>query len=293
MADDGHAQCPLGNKFGCRIADIPALAQHAASLGIAVAGVAFHVGSGCCDANAFVHALGDARAAWNILLHYGHQPTLLDIGGGFPGSDDPRVWSVSFPQLAKAIHQGLDTYWSDIVDSIRIIAEPGRFFGEAAFSLACQVIARRKVLNSTREKEEEVVVEEEEDALNVDPIPPTTPDPLEPSFMYYVNDGVYGSFNCLIYDHAHVFPQVLHHEEPKCLQVYRSSVFGPTCDGLDCIHERIELPELVVGDWLVWHNMGAYTLCAASQFNGFRKSDVVYTDSTGEVQPLLNTYILR
>lgn len=29
------------------------------------------------------------------------------------------------------------------------------------------------------------------------------------SFMYYVNDGVYGSFNCLIYDHAEVEPLVL------------------------------------------------------------------------------------
>lgn len=24
--------------------------------------------------------------------------------------------------------------------------------------------------------------------------------------MYYVNDGVYGSFNCILYDHAHVQP---------------------------------------------------------------------------------------
>ena len=24
------------------------------------------------------------------------------------------------------------------------------------------------------------------------------------AFMYYVNDGVYGSFNCLLYDHAEV-----------------------------------------------------------------------------------------
>ena len=26
----------------------------------------------------------------------------------------------------------------------------------------------------------------------------------EPQFMYYVNDGVYGSFNCLMFDHATV-----------------------------------------------------------------------------------------
>lgn len=26
------------------------------------------------------------------------------------------------------------------------------------------------------------------------------------TLMYYVNDGVYGSFNCILFDHAHVLP---------------------------------------------------------------------------------------
>lgn len=26
------------------------------------------------------------------------------------------------------------------------------------------------------------------------------------TLMYYVNDGVYGSFNCILYDHAHCLP---------------------------------------------------------------------------------------
>lgn len=28
----------------------------------------------------------------------------------------------------------------------------------------------------------------------------------EKTVMYYVNDGVYGSFNCILYDHAHCLP---------------------------------------------------------------------------------------
>ena len=31
----------------------------------------------------------------------------------------------------------------------------------------------------------------------------------EPSYMYYLNDGLYGSFNSLMYDHAKVEPCVL------------------------------------------------------------------------------------
>lgn len=62
--------------------------------------------------------------------------------------------------------------------------------------------------------------------------------------------------------------------EPICT----SSVWGPTCDSIDCVCTKVELPaSLRVGDWLGFDNMGAYTVCAASQFNGFEVSKVVYT----------------
>ena len=57
-----------------------------------------------------------------------------------------------------------------------------------------------------------------------------------------------------------------------------SSVWGPTCDSIDCVSEKTMLPSaLRVGDWLGFDNMGAYTVCAASQFNGFEVSKVIYT----------------
>lgn len=51
--------------------------------------------------------------------------------------------------------------------------------------------------------------------------------------------------------------------------LYSSSIWGPTCDGLDQVIENILLPELKLGDWLIFENMGAYTLPVASPFNGF------------------------
>ena len=53
--------------------------------------------------------------------------------------------------------------------------------------------------------------------------------------------------------------------------------------------------QLQVGDWLAFDNMGAYTICAASQFNGFEKSKVVYTDggsgvASNEVRRALRMY---
>ena len=52
---------------------------------------------------------------------------------------------------------------------------------------------------------------------------------------------------------------------------FASSLWGPTCDGLDCIIKECALPELNTGDWLLFHNMGAYTMSAASTFNGMPK----------------------
>lgn len=103
-----------------------------------------------------------------------------------------------------------------------------------------------------------------------------------PYFLDYINDGVYGAFNCILFDHQVVHPYVLSlngsfhisASEPT----HFSSLWGPTCDSIDCVCSKVELPRaLQVGDWLGFDNMGAYTICAASQFNGFEVSNVIYT----------------
>lgn len=97
---------------------------------------------------------------------------------------------------------------------------------------------------------------------------------------------MYGAFNCILFDHQVVHPYVLSMggsfhvaaEEP----LHTSSVWGPTCDSIDCVCPVARLPgALRIGDWLGFDNMGAYTVCAASQFNGFQLSKVVYTAGGG------------
>ena len=59
------------------------------------------------------------------------------------------------------------------------------------------------------------------------------------------------------------------------------SVWGPTCDGIDCVLAAdSRLPaELPIGSWLYFPDMGAYTRCAGSNFNGMALPDVVYLQS--------------
>ncbi len=67
--------------------------------------------------------------------------------------------------------------------------------------------------------------------------------------------------------------------QPACVNMpqYTSSIWGPTCDGLDCIMEQVFLPELGIGDWMIFPDMGAYSISIASTFNGMPKSRVYYT----------------
>ncbi|XP_059516533.1 ornithine decarboxylase isoform X3 [Myotis daubentonii] len=215
----------------------------------------FHVGSGCTDPETFVQAISDARCVFDMGAEVGFNMYLLDIGGGFPGSEDAKL---KFEEITSVINPALDKYFpSD--SGVTVIAEPGRYYVASAFTLAVNIIAKKLVL-----KEQTGSDDEEESS--------------EKTFMYYVNDGVYGSFNCILYDHAHVKPLLQKRPKPD-EKYYSSSIWGPTCDGLDRIVERCGLPEMHVGDWMLFENMGAYTVAAASTFNGFQRPTIYYVMS--------------
>ncbi|XP_063760438.1 ornithine decarboxylase-like isoform X2 [Eleginops maclovinus] len=66
------------------------------------------------------------------------------------------------------------------------------------------------------------------------------------------------------------FEEAMALSEPR----FRSVVWGPTCDSLDKVSNSVWIPELQVGDWLLVHNMGAYSVSLSSDFNGFEKAQV-------------------
>jgi len=84
--DDKASICKFSKKFGCPVIEAPHLLQVAKKLGLYVAGVSFHVGSGCGDPEAYSTALQHAKFVFNEAEKLGMQPmNIIDIGGGFPG----------------------------------------------------------------------------------------------------------------------------------------------------------------------------------------------------------------
>jgi ornithine decarboxylase len=234
--DDSKSVCKFNKKFGCRIEQVKELLVIAKTLKLNVVGFSFHVGSNCSSEMTYYDALGTVREAVDIAAELDISTTIVDIGGGFRGVDGPGV---KFINITEKIKEGIEEFFPDYdKQGIEFMAEPGRYFAQRTHTLVMNVIGKKIIM----EKDEKTIV-------------------------YYLNDGIYGSFNCIMFDHER--PTILPFNERNEKQ-FRSRLFGPTCDSIDMISEDVMLPELATGEWVYSENMGAYTVAAGSNFNGFR-----------------------
>jgi ornithine decarboxylase len=227
--NDKESKMPFSAKFGATEKELDEIARDSL---IPLKGISFHVGSGCENPLQYKDAIEyAAEVGFAILRKYGHEPKIVDIGGGF--SSDPST----FAKTANVIQETL----KGVPKNRIIIAEPGRFFAQPSQDLFVKVIAKKKGPNGLR---------------------------------YVIDESLYGHFSCIPFDHQKPafmrIPQGSHVERP----VKEAILFGRTCDSLDVIAKG-PMEELVVGDWLYFPLMGAYTAATASEFNGFPKPDLL------------------
>jgi len=245
--DDSNSLCKFNKKFGCYLNQVEELLIITKTLKLDVIGFSFHVGSGCYSVDNFYNAIKDCRSAVNIAKNHNININIIDIGGGFPGVDK----NIKFKDISEKINQAMNDFFKDELEnkSIQFIAEPGRYFAQKTHTLVLNVIGKKRIKN---------IVDDTNDDTNNDTI------------IYYLNDGIYGSFNCIFFDHAN--PVILPFNE-RDGKLHKSILFGPTCDSIDMIAENIMLPELAIGEWVYIEDFGSYTSASSSNFNGF-KTDV-------------------
>ncbi|PRP78186.1 hypothetical protein PROFUN_11316 [Planoprotostelium fungivorum] len=241
ITDDSQSVCKFSTKFGAPLDVCEELIATAKDLGLNIVGISFHVGSGCMSVASFESAITNSARIFKMAENYGYKFNFLDLGGGWPGNDNESA--IAFNDIAAAIRPLLDRLFPE---DVKIIAEPGRYFVAESHTLAVNVFAKRAMDTGYGDRK----------------------------FLYYVNDGVYQSFNCIFFDHNS--PKALVFAPGDRTDLYRSTIFGPTCDSMDCIAKDILLPELEVGEWLYFKDMGAYTVAAASPFNGFQSCPTTY-----------------
>ena len=245
--DDSGSLCKFNKKFGCSMNDVENILRLCKTMNLNVMGVSFHVGSGCTSVNNYKTAIEMSKNVFDKANELGIKMTLLDIGGGFPGYDEAKI---SFDDIALTINNSLDEYFGDLINNdesdFKIIAEPGRYMVANSHILVLNVIGKKVYIDK---------------------------DTGNKQFIYYLNDGVYGNFNCIYFDHAKPIIQAYNERDGEH---YDSTLFGPTCDSLDTIAENVQLPELAIGEWIFVEHFGAYTAAAASTFNGFQKTNSSY-----------------
>lgn len=241
-----QAKSDLSKKFGCSPQQAIEMMQLAKDWGIHVKGLSFHVGSQTLTADKYVAAI---RACNDIIRSTAALglPAIstLDIGGGFPVSYCEEVPNIDV--FCAPIRAALD----ELPETVHVIAEPGRFIVAKAMTGAASVMGQAQRDGKT---------------------------------WYYLDDGLYGSFSGIAFDHGH-YPI----SAPFSTGEVQSCVLaGPTCDSIDVISEDIALPVLNNGDLIVSQVMGAYTSATATEFNFFPKAKIVVfgasnTDSVSSI----------
>ena len=247
--DDSHSLCKFNSKFGCKLENIEYLIHIIKVLKLSLIGFSFHVGSGCKSTESYYKAIQTCREAYDIALKNNIQVNIIDIGGGFPGINLDN--DINIEKISQKINEAQKFFFEKEIKEgiIKFIAEPGRYFVEKSHTLVLNVIGKkRETLDENNESETTII--------------------------YYLNDGIYGSFNCMVFDYKK--PIILPFNERNEKKMFKSKIFGPTCDSIDLITKEVYLPELTIGEWVYVENFGAYTTAASSSFNGFITTDYKY-----------------
>jgi len=121
---------------------------------------------------------------------------------------------------------------------IEILAEPGRFLVATAATAVARIIGKASRDGKT---------------------------------CYYIDDSVYHTYSGIIFDHCQYRVKSLRGGERRM-----STVFGQTCDGMDCITQSEELPNLEIDDLVYSEDIGAYSNASSTRFNGFEPAKVIH-----------------
>jgi len=225
----------LSLKFGADSDHAFFLLRKAKALGLVPMGVSFHVGSQATNVENYLQALSITANIFDEAKANGLRLKIVDIGGGFPIQHFDNEMGVNFERMAAQIRQQMKASFDK---TVKFIAEPGRFLVGPAGTLITQVVGRAFRNNKN---------------------------------YYYLNDGIYGDFSGMVFDHCRYEFKTLRRG-----QKFLSTLAGPTCDSFDTLSANEEIPELYVGDVVYVKNIGAYSCASATaNFNGFAPAKIL------------------
>ncbi|KAJ0179520.1 hypothetical protein K1T71_005232 [Dendrolimus kikuchii] len=229
---DSDCQTSLGDKFGCDFeTEAFNLLEEAADLGLNVVGVAFRVVTECKLLYSYVTALKHARALFDHETDAGRGMKVVDIGGGFLSDRIDRI-----DHFSKLVNTALEDFFPD--PEVQVIAEPGRYICDSAFTLYSNINNVRRVVKNGK-------------TVN----------------MIYINDGVYGTMRYP--EKWHAVSKFKSPSEKDMGNLEDTILWGPSCAYLDQVmrNRSVQLPRCMPCDWMIVENHGAYTISFSTRFS--------------------------
>jgi len=221
---------PLAGKFGVKNDEVDGILAEAVALRADLCGVTFHVGSQCRNPENWRVGIQSAKRVFKKMRLAGIKPRLLNIGGGYPVRHVKPIPAIE--KIAEVVNHAL----RDVPQSVRVMAEPGRYLVSDAGYFVCRVVG-----TATRSGKR---------------------------WMYWdagVFGGVIETTEGLRYDIT----------TDRKGEMIPWTVAGPTCDSVDiCMRDEAFPADMQEGDFIYIANAGAYTTAYASNFNGFPLPDV-------------------
>ncbi|KFO60200.1 Ornithine decarboxylase 2 [Corvus brachyrhynchos] len=241
--------------FGTTLKSCRHLLETAKEQAVEVVGISFHLGSRGLEPQTFAQAVATAQLVFDVATELGFRMHLLDIGGGFPGTEDTRA---PLEEISAVINSALDLYFPEGC-GVDVVARPGRYYVTSAFTLAVSITAL-----------EEIPMEQPGSDGRCDS---GMCPPVQSMGCWGVTVTLghpHPCVCCVIFTCQRPFPQHPWHS---------SSLRGPPGHGEDRIADGLQLPQLHVGDWLGFGDMGAYTITTSSLLTGCPQPQVTYAMS--------------
>ncbi len=238
VVNDSGSVFRFSEKFGTNKENMTPLLQRAKELGLQPYGVSFHVGSQASNPKSWANALENLQPILWHLQKLGIAIEVINIGGGYPCNYASAENNLTLEEIASytlAQHKKLPF-------QPKLILEPGRGIAATAAVLITSVIGRVERQGNT---------------------------------WLFLDAGVYNAlFETMAYQGSTRY-RVTSLRSSYDAGEMMFELAGPTGDSPDVISREALLPkDIQVGDKLVFHDVGAYSLVTSSRFNGFPKPDV-------------------
>lgn len=238
IANDAGSVFKFSEKFGTEEENLASLLEHAKEIGLQPYGISFHVGSQASNPMAWANAIEKLGRVLGQLKKMDIEVEVINIGGGYPCMYASADQDVPLEEIAK---NTMDAF-QKLPYQPKMMLEPGRGMIANAGVLIASIIGKVERPRNT---------------------------------WLFLDAGAYNA----LYE-AMTFQGATRYHVTSMRPLYNSkevlyALAGPTGDSLDVLTRETLLPqEIEVGDKLILHDVGAYSLVACNPFNGFPKPGV-------------------